>query len=482
VASATQRQRFSLAGLVFSLTVLELFLNRCGGRLIRINSLAIGSLYRVLDTLGLYAYELTSVVTVAVLAVLIVAWVKKRDERMSFRLSLALLGFLCLVILGLQLLHVRLAQLHVLLAALSLCTILLLRIFASPASGQLKLASALVWLPLALHVIADFCVSDRVSSSRTGFVIELYAQMAWVVAWLASPALWVWGQVPRSVSRYIVATMLAAAVAFVLFMDTDGQLIAWGWALNRPSATDMFTSVANLFSSDSLLRIAMPLAVGMGTFTIAMLIQSAGKAALLGFAIGAYYLVGLQAELPFQAALAVICFFGILRTTIDGSTKSRQTFIDELKAMAAKIGVPTVTVLDHRGTTTGRFYLADGINTVLAELTGGKIAKLEITLGEVSTRPPALSLERRSAAKLGPRADGVAIEVGDPAFDHTFRLHDHRGFGAKLIGAAEQAQLHELMRGWLGIWPGSIIYRSEELPQDPARLIEMMSHLRAQSI
>ena len=104
LATATKQPAVrSLAGILFGLAFAELILNRCGGRLIRISALAVGPLYHFLDYVGLYSYELCSVLAVLVVAVLIFAWLSDRNERATFRLSLALFGNLCLVLLILQL-------------------------------------------------------------------------------------------------------------------------------------------------------------------------------------------------------------------------------------------------------------------------------------------------------------------------------------------------------------------------------------------
>jgi hypothetical protein len=83
----------------------------------------------------------------------------------------------------------------------------------------------------------------------------------------------------------------------------------------------------------------------------------------------------------------------------------------------------------------------------------GLISGVDVVVGEALPRDPPFTVERRDAGKLGPRADGPAIDTGDSAFDQTFATRDRRGLNAQLLDDNTRARIGALCTGWLGVWP-----------------------------
>jgi hypothetical protein len=107
----------------------------------------------------------------------------------------------------------------------------------------------------------------------------------------------------------------------------------------------------------------------------------------------------------------------------------------------------------------------------------GAIDDLEVTLGEVPPRDPPLTIERRSAGKLGPRGEGDLVEIGDPAFDSQFQVRDRRDVGARLLDDATRAQLTALSCGWLGIWPKVAVRYHAKDATDLPKLLQLLNEL-----
>src|SRR5689334_22028057 len=114
--SAVARPRFSLVALLAAVAFVELVLNRIVARLIHLEFLQPRSaLTRLVDDVGLYAFELTSVLAILMLGAALVRIVLYgREFRAGARMSFPLVGavFLALAAIGVVLKLPQAMQFH----------------------------------------------------------------------------------------------------------------------------------------------------------------------------------------------------------------------------------------------------------------------------------------------------------------------------------------------------------------------------------
>ena len=127
---------------------------------------------------------------------------------------------------------------------------------------------------------------------------------------------------------------------------------------------------------------------------------------------------------------------------------TREAFENILRRGAAAVGAPQVILSGAAGYETVRLHSPPtaGMPVALSlSRHGGLISGVDVVVGESLPRDPPFTLERRDAGRLGPRADGPAIDTGDADFDHAFATRDRRGLNAALLDDATRARLGALV-------------------------------------
>jgi hypothetical protein len=191
---------------------------------------------------------------------------------------------------------------------------------------------------------------------------------------------------------------------------------------------------------------------------------------LRGYGLLFYGLSGLEYQAPFQMALAALGLLCIAESVVraGGEPMPRATFEGLVRRGAAAIGTPQVILTGADGYETVRLHSpasapAPQVTLIIARQ-AGLVASVDVVVGDEVPRDPPFTVERRHAERLGPRADGPAIETGDAAFDGAFVTRDRRGLNAQLLDDGTRARLRELCAGWLGVWPQrGVRYRAQEL-------------------
>jgi hypothetical protein len=174
---------------------------------------------------------------------------------------------------------------------------------------------------------------------------------------------------------------------------------------------------------------------------------------------------GFDMEAPFQMTLAALGLLSIAESVVrsGGTPMSREDFENLMRRGAAAVGAPQVILTGASGYETVRLRSQQpGLPVALSvSRSAGHISGVDVVVGEALPRDPPFTVERRDAGRLGPRADGPAIETGDAEFDQSFATRDRRGLNAALLDDATRARLGALCTGWLGVWPqAGVHYRA----------------------
>jgi hypothetical protein len=458
-----------LLAILAAVAFAELLLNRLFIRLLHPEPLAWDPRWsRLLDGVSLFVFELVSVLSVLVLlAALVRISVWGRDYRAGARLSFPLVGGVTVALGVLGVLFRLPPQLafHLHLSFLFLGLLVVLTVASSPAAGRFKLGTLLLVVAFALRLLP--AMARRFPSLAPLAEAPEALQGAFFLA-VAGAAV---SYLPRGTSRFAAVLTWIVVCGAALFMRRDsedaGRIAAYAFDLDLPST---------LWGQALAL-----LALGFFLNALVKLLSAPGVARLRGWGLLLIALGGLQLALPYQVALAALGLLCLADAAVrpDGRALSREAFEGLIKEAAAFIGAPRVTITGPAGAEAVRLH-APADRTPLAltlSRRSGAIDDLEIVVGEVPPREPPLTIEHRSAGRLGPRGEGEPVEIGDAAFDGAFRLRDRRDVGARLLDDSTRARLLVLCRGWLGVWPrAGVRYRAREATDLPL-LMALLSDL-----
>ena len=297
--------------------------------------------------------------------------------------------------------------------------------------------------------------------SRTGFVIELYAQVVWVLVWLMSPMLWVLGRkVPRNVPalRRGCRWWRRCRRVRALHRDSDGQLIAWGWALNRPSAPELCCESASDIFLDGWAIAFVDAARGWASARLRSRcsMQAAGKAAPPRLHARLVIIsIGLQAELPFQAGAHGDRVFlaSCARSTQTKTNPFRRDKRVRRPHAPRSLAKIAVCPRSRSQTIGGDDHCAVSICPMAStpiqsdlEQAGGRFARFEITLGEsiaATARPFARASRTRWQALVRVRKAPRSKSAHAPFSTKPFDVHDLSRPRRKTFGRiTSKQQLH----------------------------------------
>jgi hypothetical protein len=443
--------RFPLVAALAGVALCELGLNRIAGHLLPLDPFLARTFWRrAFSDARLFAYELTAILSVMMLGSALARIAAFGDRyRIGARMSFSLVGLVVVVLSALG----AVAELppdlffHLHLSFTFLALLITMSIIASTAPARVRLGTVILFLPLALHFAAR--LSRRVSPvpelTSTPLELEAIAQATLAAAAVVS--------IPCFASRrhgvrlgigLAAALVGATAVLVRLDWETAARVAAYGFGIALPMAPWAL--------------IVYLLALGGFVFTVTTLLSSTGAERLRGWGLLFVGMSGLDQQAPFQMTLAALGMLCIAESVVrgGGAPMSREEFENILRRGAAAVGAPQVMLTGTAGYETVRLHSPPtaGVPVALSlSRHAGLISGVDVVVGEALPRDPPFTVERRDAGRLGPRADGPAIETGDAAFDHTFTTRDRRGLNAQLLDDNTRARIGALCNGWLGVWP-----------------------------
>jgi hypothetical protein len=475
--------RIPLVAFLSVVALVELLLNRIVGRLIHLEPLALRSpLLRVVDGAGLFVFHLVSVLSVLLLgAALARVSIAGAHYRAGARLAFPLVGgvAVALAALGvvLRLPPTLVFHLHLSFAFLSLLVVL--TTLAAPAPGGLKAGTALLFVAYLVRLAPT--VAHRFSP--LGGLVD-----ATTVEWLNAGMLAVSAAaslclLPRRSS--LRGGRIASAVTWLLVCGA-AILMRRDWETAARVAAYAFELDLPLTLWGQAIYLA---ALGFYVNTLLRLLAVPGVSRLRGYGLLLMGLGGLQLDLPYEVALALLGFLCLAESAVrpDGSALPREAFDELVRRCAGALGAPSATVTGESGNETVRVHApaAAAHNAAVAlRRRAGVVRDVEVRVGEVPEREPPFTLARRGAGRLGPRGDGEVVATGDETFDRLFVLRDRRSIAAQVLDDATRARLAALSAGWLAIWPQlGVRYHAAELgdPEMLPKLIELLIQLRGKT-
>jgi hypothetical protein len=451
-----------LVALLTVVALLELLVHRIAGSLIHVDRLLPRlSPWRVFEDLQLFLFELVSVLAALMLGSgLVRVALHGQRYRLGARVSFSLVGLVCVALAALSA-AVNLNRdlfFHFQLSFTFLALLIVLSIIAARTPARIKLGAAILFLPLALHfagaVIARLTPPGEITP--TPIDLDAIAQATLAAAAVVS--------VPCFAARH-QARRLGIAMA-ALFVAGGAVLVRVDWA---DAATIASAGFGIALPVSPWAQVVYLLALGGFTFTVTTLLASPGEENLRGWGLLLFALTGLDQEQPFQLALGAVGLLCLAESVMRaaGDPLPREAFENLVRRGAAAVGAPQVILTGPVGYETVRLHSPPtaGFSVALSLARhGGLVKTLDVTVGEAVPRDPPFTIERRGSPRLGPRADGPAIDTGDRQFDARFVTRDRRGLNAQLLDESTRARMQELVSGWIGVWPQrGVQYRSDQL-------------------
>jgi len=445
--------RFPLVAVLAGVAFAELAVNRLFGHLVPLDPFAARGFWRrALTDVRLFLYELVAILSAMMLGSALARIAAGGDRyRIGARVSFTLVGVLVVILSALgavaELPPDLFFHLHMSFAFLAL--LITMSIVGARTQARVRLGAVLLFLPIALHFAARMTrrMSPVPELTSTPLELEAIAQATLAAAAVVS--------IPCFASRRHgvrlglgLAAIFVGATAVLVRLDweTASRVAAYGFGLVLPMA--------------SWALVVYLLALGGFVFTVTTLLSSPGPERLRGYGLLLYGLAGFDQEAPFQMTLAALAMLTIAESVVraGGAPMSREAFENILRRGAAAVGAPKLILSGPAGYETVRLHSSqpsDGILPVAMSVSrsAGHISGVDVVVGEGLPRDPPFTVERRDAGRLGPRADGPAIDTGDAAFDESFATRDRRGLNAALLDDATRARLGALCTGWIGVWP-----------------------------
>ncbi|MDB4965970.1 MAG: hypothetical protein JWN44_1659 [Myxococcales bacterium] len=440
-----------LVAVLAVVALLELTVNRIVGHLLQLDPFVKRTLARrALSDARLFLYELTAVLSAMMLGSALARITAYGTRyRVGARVSFALVGFVVVVLSALG----AVAELppdlffHLHLSFTFLALLVTMTVVASRAPGRVRLGTLILFLPVALHFAARFSRRMSPVPELTSTPLELEAIAQATLAAAAVVAVPCFAARRHGVRFAIgLAALFVGASAVLVRVDWESaaRVAAYGFGVALPIAPWALCVYL--------------LALGGFVFTVATLLSSRGEERLRGWGLLLFGIAGLDQQAAFQITLAAVGLLCLAESVVRGGGQalSREAFENVIRRGAAAVGAPQVTLTGTSGYETVRLHAPPTAGmpiTLTLSRHGGLIASVDVLVGESLPRHPPFTLERRDAGRLGPRADGPAIDTGDAAFDAKFVTRDRRGLNAQLLDEGMRARLDALCIGWLGVWP-----------------------------
>jgi hypothetical protein len=464
-------RRLPLVGLLAGIALAELLLNRVFARLMRYEPLQPRSAaVRLLDGTARFSYELLSVLGTVLLAAALLRIALSPLYRFGARVAFPLVGVVAVALATLSVLVVLPPALlfHLHLSFFFLCLLVLLAVGFSPVEARVKVATVLLVVAYLLRLLPSAIERFVVVPSVLGHsdVEQAMLILASVAALLLVP--------PRSRSHW------AAPVSWVLICGA-ALLMRLDWETARRVAAHAFALDLPLSPWGQATHL---LALGFVSNAVLRLVERPGTDRLRGYGLALIALGGLQTYPPYLS-LAVLGLLCLADSSLrpDGRALPREAFEPIVRAGAAAVSSAQVSVTGRAGWETVRFHspaTAPVRVEVQLQRRAGVVRAVDVMVGppDAAPRDPALTVERKEARGLGPRAAGATVLTDDPTFDRAFVVRDRRSLGARLLDEATRARMLEHVAGWLAVWPeGALRYRATGLGGDTQALAALLTFL-----
>jgi hypothetical protein len=456
--------RFPLVAVLAVVACGELLINRIYGHLIEIDPLQPRTTFRRgLTDVRLFLYELTAVLAAMMLGSAL-ARVAAHGERyrIGARISFSLVGLVCVALAAMGAVAELPADLyfHLHMSYAFLALLVTISIVSARAPARIRLGAVILFLPSALHFAARLLrrLAPAPELLSTPLELESIAQATLAAAALvAVPCFASRGRQGMRLAIALAAASVGAAALLVRFdWDAAARVAGYGFGVTLPMAPWAL--------------LVYLIALGGFVFTVVTLLSSTGVERLRGYGLLFYGLSGLEYQAPFQMALAALGLLCIAESVVRGvgEPMARAAFENLVRRGAATVGAPQVILTGPDGYETVRLHSPAGTPAPAVALTiarqAGLISSIDVIVGDEIPRDPPFTIERRHGERLGPRADGPAIDTGDHAFDTAFATRDRRGLNAQLLDDGTRARLREVCAGWIGVWPQrGVRYRAHAL-------------------
>ncbi|HEY7955337.1 MAG TPA: hypothetical protein VII38_08590 [Polyangia bacterium] len=468
------RTRIPLVAILAVVAFCELVLNRVIARLIHLEFLQPRStLTHALDGAGLFFFELVGVLAVLLLAVALARIALfARELRPGARISLPLVGgvFLVLASLGIVVRLPPSLMFHLHLSFFFFGLLLLLATLAAPTTWSVRLGMLFLVVAVGIRLVP-------LIANRFGFAPDLTpARFEWLSdGQLVAIALAALCFVPRHGNTRLAPILTWSAVCIGAFLirrdfDTAQRVAAYGFGIDLP-----LNPIGQLLCLSAL---------AATVYASVRLLSQPGIRRLRGYGLVLLALGGAGFEQPgllAVTALGLLCI-GTSAARVDGTPLSREAFDRLMRAGAAALGTPQVTLTGAPGYEIARLHAPPEAGTaveVVVARRAGVISDVEITVGEAPPREPPFSIARSGTQHLGPHAAGARVGTEDVAFDRAFEVYDKRGGGAALLDEPTRARMTEHLAGWLGLWPQrGLRYRATTLPPTDDALVPLLTLLR----
>jgi hypothetical protein len=454
--------RFPLVAVLAVVASGELLVNRIFGQLLQVDPLQPRAPWRrALLDVRLFLYELTAVLAVLLLASALARVATHGDRyRDGARVSFALVGLVCVGLAALGAIGELPPDLyfHLHLSYTFLALLVCMSVVAARAPARIRLGTLILFLPTGLHFAARLLrrLTPAPELLSTPLELETIAQATLAAAAVVAIPCFASRRHGFRLAMALAATLVgAAAILIRIDWEMAARVAKYGFGVILPMAPWAL--------------LVYLVAVGSFVFTVVTLLSSTGAERLRGYGLLFYGLSGLEYQAPFQMALGALGLLCIAESVVRvvGPTLDREGFENLVRRGAAAVGAPQVVLTGASGFETVRLHSPGTATPVVALIIArhaGQVATIDIVVGEEMPRDPPFTLERRHTERLGPRADGPAIETGDPRFDAAFVTRDRRGLNARLLDDAIRVRLHDLCAGWLGVWPQrGVRYRAQTL-------------------
>ncbi len=464
--------RVPLVVILGGIAFVELITNRIVARLLRHEFLQPRSGWtRALDDIGLFAFQLLSVLGLLVLgAGIIRVMVAGSQFRPGARMSLPIVGGVFIALAALATLVKLPGNLvfHLHLSFLFLALLLALAVLASHGTVSVKLGVFALIAATGLKLVPQMIARLSAESPFTALAHELFSYGALAAIVVGAILL-----VPRRGRMRLAPALTFVVVCGVSILvrsdwETAARVAGYGFGVELPihpwgQLAVMAAMAATLYATISLL--AVP-----------------GVHRLRGYGLMLLTLGGLSLELPAQLTLVSLGFLCIAESAVrsDGKPIAREAFDQLVRRAAALVGAAQATVTGPPEFEMARINApAPARLSVQVARRAGVVSEVEITCGEVPPRDPAFCVELKVATGLGPHEAGARVETGDPAFDRIFLVHDRRGAGAALLDDETRARMMTLVSGWLGVYPQrGVAYRATTLPPGDDSLAQLVAFVR----
>jgi len=430
--------------------------------------------HQVLENIGLFSFYLSSLLTAAVLALMVF------HRRPGAELPIVVAG-LVLAPLGLvaQLLGPAPELVEVALRSTYGIALIAVVFFYVRRPGDLGVRIGLVILTMPLLIHAVGAITLRLQGEEVLYT-ELPERLVglghWALIVSAAAAPYCFGPRPFAATALRPAPVFIAAFVGViatitarLHFEASAMLAAYGLGVELGAGI-----------SDSKLALAL---LGLGTMSwtlVSCFLAPSRERRRIGVGLTLLLAAGYGFHWPMQYSLGIVGLLVVARagqsvgeeehtSSVAGYFRAPpidptiwQAYVERLVeslAQAQHEANAVTTRTDDGRRTVVHTAVDDQPLTLSVYLHDDAVVRVEILVGELGDGPPAWTLAARPDRRLGdppapPHLDAPIARADDPPFDQRFRIRDAGQWTSTLLDDELRARTTALVDGWIAFWPG----------------------------